>query len=337
MCGRTAIAVRWFLKILLGSVCLAYLVSDHKINGWNENPILGRQRSPTGWCFWFALSNDMCMEDCRMHFVGARIVIPNNTANSRYKSAFSLPTCIRCLFNFGYTDGALVIKNNSLLWKNDRLPDHAVWFKSHPAISNVIVTHSRSGTPRINIDLGASCIRWQRTRIYQSDFKGQGNCALGDLNRASYPYVRSYPSSFGGEADVTLTGHDFSLSLCDTGLTVADLALPFSDVGLTLVNVGLLAHETGLTAGNPALRQQDYKRRYADNLGNVVILVLGSAAAFIGLFELLAWLEYRRMSRGNHVGVMSLNDAKPDQGSQPSNRQDHLNEASPSESPNTQS
>jgi len=117
------------------------------------------------------------------------------------------------------------------------------------------------------------------------------------------------------EADVTLTDHDFSLLLCNTGLTVADLALPISDVGLP-------AHETGLPTGNPALEHQNQKRRYTDNLGNVIILVIGGAAAFIALFELFAWMEYRRMSSGKPVGVVGLKDTKCDQCDQENNRQD---------------
>lgn len=99
----------------------------------------------------------------------------------------------------------------------------------------------------------------------------------------------------------------------------------FSCLQLSVHKIGLPEHDPGLTTRNPTLDQQNDKRRYTDDLGNVIILVIGGAALFIGLFELLTWLGYRRISTSKQIGPMCLNRAKPDQGNQTSNCKDGSN------------
>ncbi len=110
-----------------------------------------------------------------------------------------------------------------------------------------------------------------------------------------------------------------------TGRAFGCFQLPIHEFGLPIINVSLAAHEAGLPAKNQALPEQDHKRSYTDNLGDVILLVIGGSLLFYGLFELFAWLSYRNLSSRKHVSPVGLQNAKPNQRTQGHNCQGSSN------------
>ena len=297
----------------LGGLGFAQLVGYEQMVGWNNGAVVCWDGQPSSRDSRIGPSHNVDMERRVARLIGPRVVIPNGATENRDETHHHVFPNV-CA---GPLKGDLDRLSDGLLWENDRVPSQRcglikINHISHPGFGAGRLVH----VPGVCGDGMSVYVRRQRASVHELQHEEAVDLAICDLDRPGNLHGHSHPSSFNGEADVTLTSHDFSLSLCDVGLTVADLALPFSDLSLTLVDVGLLAHETGLTARNPALHQQDDKRRYTDNLGNVVILIIGSAATFVGLFKLVAWLGYRRMSSSKQVGVIGLENTKPDQSSQ---------------------
>jgi len=176
---------------------------------------------------------------------------------------------------------------------------------------------------------------WKVSGILEAKFKRDGAFIVLELE-----WTRNF---FGRDGNPWSLGGVVSLqtkcvgSASGVGGAFSRFQLPIHKAGLAVVNVGLLAHESGLPTGDQALKQQNQKRRYTDNLGNVIILVIGGAAAFYALFELVAWLEYRRMSSSKLIGTVRLKDAKPDQRAHASNRQDGSDTMKARKPPNAQS